>query len=257
MTMRTDYKAMQRYLLILLATLTLGACSTAPVKQGDEIIEPVFSPERILDPETVTLSDTISDPFQGFNRTMYRFNYHFDRYIFLPAVRGYQAVLPDFAERGVHNFFNNIRDITTLFNSILQVNGSKSLETTTRVLFNSTIGLLGFIDVASAMDIPRHREDFGQTLGYWGVGNGPFLVLPILGPSNVRDGVGLGVDMYVQTTLRDELDLETWQEWTWTGLNALDLRANTAFRYFETGSPMEYELVRLLYTTMRRMEIER
>lgn len=255
--MKTLNKTIYRYLLILIASLILGGCSTAPKQTGDTIIEPAFAPERVLDPEAVYLSGSISDPLQGVNRTMYRFNYHFDRYIFLPAVTAYQAILPDFAEKGVHNFFNNIRDISTLMNSILQFNGVKFSDTTARVLVNSTFGLLGLIDVASALNVPRHQEDFGQTLGYWGVGNGPFLVLPILGPSNLRDGVGLGVDWYVMGELRDELDLETWQEWTWTGLNALDLRANTAFRYYETGSPFEYELVRLLYTTKRQMDIEK
>ena len=253
--MKTDYNAMQRYLFILVAALMLGACSTAPVKKGDEVIEPSFSPERILDPSAVYLSDTISDPFQGFNRTMYRFNYHFDRYVFLPAVTGYQWITPDVMQAGIHNFFRNVDDIRTLMNSILQLDGTKTMNTFTRLFINTTTGLLGFFNVAD--DIPRINEDFGQTLGHWGVGNGPFLVLPILGPSNLRDTAGLGVDWYVNTALRDELDMETWQELTWTGLYALDLRANTAFRYFETGSPMEYELVRLLYTTARRMEIER
>ena len=125
------------------------------------------------------------------------------------------------------------------------------------MVWNSTLGLLGLIDVASGlMDIPRPNEDFGQTLGYWGLGSGPYLVLPILGPSSLRDGVGLGVDTFAMSTLRDEaLGMKTWEEWTWDILNGIDTRANTEFRYFETGSPFEYEMVRWLFTTKREVEI--
>jgi phospholipid-binding lipoprotein MlaA len=109
-----------------------------------------------------------------------------------------------------------------------------------------------------ASDIPRSDEDFGQTLGYWGAGTGPYLVLPILGPSNVRDGIGSGVDWLAYNEIRAlTTDMETWQEWTMDILKALDLRAHTAFRYYETGSPFEYEWVRLLYTTKRKLDIER
>jgi len=255
--MKTARTTIQGYLPVLMVILTLGACSTTPVQKGDQVVPPAFESGRVLDTGVVYLSDTISDPFQGFNRAMYRFNYGFDKYIFLPVVKGYQAILPGFAEQGVHNFFSNIRDITTVINSLLQFSATKTADTTTRVVVNSTVGLLGLFDVASALDMPRHQEDFGQTLGYWGVGNGPYLVLPILGPSNVRDGIGLGVDWYAHALMRNELGMEAWQELVWTGLNAVDLRANTAFRYYETGSPFEYELVRLLYTTKRRMDIEK
>ena len=130
------------------------------------------------------------------------------------------------------------------------------MNTTTRLAINSTVGLLGFLDIAN--DVPRSDEDFGQTLGYRGVGNGPFLVLPVLGPSNVRDGVGLGVDWLAYSEIRARTtDMETWQELTMDTIKALDLRAHTAFRYYETGSPFEYEWIRLLYTTKRKLDIER
>jgi phospholipid-binding lipoprotein MlaA len=219
---------------------------------------PAFSAERVLgeDVEYYLEEGVISDPLEGFNRAVYRFNYRFDKYIFLPAVAAYQAVTPDIVETGIHNFFRNIQDITTLINSILQLNFEKTMNTATRLAVNSTIGLGGFINVAS--DVPRSDEDFGQTLGHYGVGTGPFLMLPILGPSNVRDGIGLGVDWYALTEIRDRTtDLETWQEWTLSILRALDIRANTAFRYYETGSPFEYEWVRLLYTTKRKLDVER
>ncbi|MGB5199068.1 MAG: VacJ family lipoprotein, partial [Sedimenticolaceae bacterium] len=139
----------------------------------------------------------------------------------------------------------------------LQLSPQKSLETASRFVWNSTLGIFGFFDVASNwMEIPRHREDFGQTLGYWGVGSGPYLVLPILGPSSARDAVGLGVDWFVRAEIQDRAtDLETWQEYTLTGLNAVDTRANVPFRYFENGTPFEYNWVRLLSITKREMDI--
>jgi len=255
--MKITLKKSQPLALVLLAVLALGACSTAPIlPEGEEPVEPRFDADRVLIEGTTTASSDIWDPWEGFNRSMYRFNYRFDKYVFLPAVTGYQAITPDFMEKGIRNFFRNIQDITTLINSILQLSPEKTANTATRLVINSTIGLLGFIDVAH--DVPRSDEDFGQTLGRWHVGTGPFLVLPILGPSSVRDGTGTLVDRIVFSEIRDEaLELETWQEWTWDILSALNTRANTAFRYYETGSPFEYEWVRLLYTTKRQLDVER
>jgi phospholipid-binding lipoprotein MlaA len=255
--MKTAYTQLQRHCLLLLAVLALGACSTNPVQQGDELVESSFSADRLLGDDVTYLADEISDPWEGFNRSMYRFNYRFDKYVFMPVVNGYKAITPDFLEQGVHNFFLNMEDITTFINSILQLSPGKTFETTGRFLINTTVGLLGFIDVATRLDIPKHDEDFGQTLGRWGVGNGPFLVLPILGPSNVRDGIGIGVDWAIMTELRDELDMKDSEEWALTIMRAIDTRAHVAFRYYETGSPFEYEWVRQLYTTKRRMDIER
>ena len=255
--MKTTYKQLQRHLLLLVAALSLGACSTAPVMQGDEVIEPSFPADRVLDSDLTSLSDEISDPWEGFNRSMYRFNYRFDKYIFLPVVNGYKTITPDPLEQGIHNFFLNLEDITTFFNSILQLNATKTVQTTGRFVVNTTVGLLGFIDVASRLDMPKHDEDFGQTLGHWGVGNGPFLVLPLLGPSNVRDGVGLGVDWLVYTAVIDELGMKDSEELALSIMKAIDTRATTAFRYYETGTPFEYEWVKLLYTTKRNMDIEK
>ena len=194
-----------------LIMLTLAGCSTAPVQEGKPI-EPIYPAERVLG-EGVTYAGDVHDPWEGLNRAIYRFNYRFDKYLLLPVVNAYQAVTPDLAERGIHNFFNTIRDIRTFFNSILQASPRKSAETLGRIAANMSFGMFGFIDVATTMGLPRHDEDFGQTMGRWGVGSGPYLVLPILGPSSLRDGVGFGVDWYASTELRDwALDLETWQE---------------------------------------------
>ncbi len=255
--MKTTYKQLQRHLLLLTAVLSLGACSTAPMQQGDAVIEPSFSADRVLDDGITYHLDEIPDPWEGFNRSMYRFNYRFDKYVYLPVVNGYKTITPDFLEQGIHNFFLNLDDIVTFYNSILQLNGTKTVQTTGRFLVNTTVGLLGFIDVASKVGIPKHDEDFGQTLGYWGVGEGPYLVLPILGPSNVRDGVGLGVDFVAFTAVLDELDMKDSELWALGIMKGIDERAQVSFRYYETGTPFEYNWVKLLYTTKRKMDIEK
>ncbi|MEH6627390.1 MAG: VacJ family lipoprotein [Motiliproteus sp.] len=137
------------------------------------------------------------DPWEGFNRGIFSFNDALDRNILVPVTKGYRFVMPDVAEKGVHNFFENLGDISTFINSLLQGKVDDATQDLARVAFNSTFGLLGVIDVASPMGIDKHDEDFGQTLGYWGVDSGPYLVLPLLGPSNVRDGVSLIPDHYL------------------------------------------------------------
>ncbi len=249
-------RGVSRVLVAVLLLSVLAACSTAPKKVGEPIEEPAFPAERVLGKDVKYQSEAIWDPLEGLNRRIYRFNYYFDRYVFLPGVAAYQFVTPDFLEKGLHNFFNNLLDVTTLINSILQLNLEKTANTTGRLMLNTTYGLLGFIDIAH--EIPKSVEDFGQTLGYWGLGPGPYIVLPILGPSNLRDGIGYGVDVWVRNELRSRAtSMETYQEWIMDIMWALDTRAHVAFRYYETGSPFEYELVRMLYTTKRQLDIER
>lgn len=130
------------------------------------------------------------DPWEGFNRAMFSFNDTLDTYALKPLTQGYKAVMPDAAEKGVSNFFDNLADVGTLINNLLQGKVDNAVHDLARVSFNSTFGLAGFIDVATPMGIEKNNEDFGQTLGYWGVESGPYLVLPFFGPSSVRDGVG-------------------------------------------------------------------
>jgi phospholipid-binding lipoprotein MlaA len=112
--------------------------------------------------------------------------------------------------------------------------------------------------VASALDVPRPEEDFGQTLGRWGIGAGPYLVLPIVGPSSVRGAIGFGADFLMVTGIRDwAIDLKTWQSMTLTVLQSIDIRAHIPFRYYETGSAFEYDMVRWLYSTKRELDIEK
>lgn len=136
-------------------------------------------------PLAATASD--DDPWESFNRPVFRFNDTLDTYALKPVAKGYQAVTPQFLEDGVHNVFNNLGDVGNLANDLLQGKLHDAGVDTGRLIFNTTFGLLGFFDVASHMGLQRNDEDFGQTLGAWGVDSGPYLVIPFLGPSTVRD----------------------------------------------------------------------
>lgn len=210
------------------------------------------------DPKAIT---SVYDPLEPFNRSMYNFNARFDRYVFLPVVAGYEFVTPDIAQTGVSNFFNNLAEVKYLINNALQGKASSSGVTASRFVINSTVGVLGLWDPATKMGLFVREEDFGQTLGKWGVGNGPYLVLPFFGPSTLRDTGGLAFDYAVNQEI-DLLDLNDDANKDGTRialglLQAIDTRKNTKFRYYETGSPFEYSLVRYMYIQMRDVQIEK
>lgn len=155
-------------LLLLLASFALGGCASS--------------------------HHNPADPLEPFNRGVYKLNDTVDKAIIKPAAKGYDTVMPQPAKMMVANFFSNLNDVTVTINDLLQLKVKQAVSDGGRVLLNSTIGLLGFVDVATAVGLEKHNEDFGQTLGYWGVGSGPFLVIPVFGPSSFRDGVGLYAD---------------------------------------------------------------
>jgi phospholipid-binding lipoprotein MlaA len=135
-----------------------------------------------------------SDPLEPFNRAMFGFNEGVDRAVLKPVATVYRDVTPQPVRTGVTSFFGNISDVWAIVNNLLQGKGEFAADSLARVTTNTLWGLGGIFDVATELKIPKHSEDFGQTLGVWGVGSGPYLVLPLLGPSSVRDTAGLVVD---------------------------------------------------------------
>lgn len=156
----------------------------------------LFASAVFLSGCATTSGSNPDDPLEGFNRAMFDFNDGLDRVALKPAATAYQEVLPSFVQTGVNNFFGNIGDVWTMVNNFLQGKVEQGLSDVMRVTFNSTIGFGGLLDIASEAGIPKHKEDFGQTLGTWGVGSGPYVVLPLFGPSTVRDTAALPVDIY-------------------------------------------------------------
>lgn len=137
---------------------------------------------------------TNPDPWEGFNRKVFIFNETFDRYLLKPLAQGYQTVTPEWADRGIYNFFGNLSEPKVIVSGLLQGKFRQAGSDGLRFVLNSTVGILGFVDIASRLDLRKHNEDFGQTLGVWGLSSGPYLMLPLLGPSTVRDGIGLVPD---------------------------------------------------------------
>ena len=165
-----------------LAAAMLAAFALSTVATGAMAQEPSAAPN--------------SDPWESVNRRIYTFNDYADRYFLKPIAKGYDWITPQFLQDGIHNMFGNVGEIGNIANSLLHAKFSDTVNDSGRLLINSTIGVLGFFDVASRWGLEEHEEDFGQTLGYWGVGPGPFIVVPFLGPRSVRDGFGSIADAY-------------------------------------------------------------
>ena len=233
---------------VLLLVVYLAGCAPTPPLRSYE--EPPMHTLAEFDDEKIAHVD---DPWERFNRRMYTFNYTLDQYLFLPVVDAYEFVTPKFVRTGVSNFFKNIGEICTLYNSVLQLRGKKAATTTGRFLINSTIGLAGLFDPATSMGLKRQNEDFGQTLGHWGVDTGPYLVLPALGPATLRGAGGIAVDTSVHIPLIDEVDLDSQVELGMDTVKGVDKRHDQSFRYYQSGYPFEYSVVR--FVTRKKTEL--
>ncbi len=235
----------------LLFCLWITACATtsAPVPLGDaELTAQAYSGQfNFLD---------VYDPFESLNRRIYKFNAKFDQYVFLPAINAYRFITPKFFRAGVSNFFSNLNEVPVLANSILQIKPQSSLVTLGRFIINTTVGIGGLWNPATKLGLDKKNEDLGQTLGHYRVASGPYLVLPILGPSNLRDGAGMVGDrlfrgqvnpLYFDETASTHVALY--------GVESLNLRYLNPFRYGQFGSPFEYDLIRYFYTKQREFLI--
>ncbi|WP_122503616.1 MlaA family lipoprotein [Pseudomonas viridiflava] len=198
----------------------------------------------------------VYDPLESWNRRVYHFNYRFDEWVFLPVVNGYRYITPGFVRSGVSNFFSNLGDVPNLLNSLFQFKGQRSLETTGRLLLNTTIGVAGLWDPATMMGLPRQSEDFGQTLGFYGVPAGPYLVLPLFGPSNLRDTGGLVFDFAaeMQINFLNVADVSNDHPEIML-LRAIDRRYVTSFRYGQLNFSFNYAAAPEIYTESRKLQI--
>ncbi len=195
------------------------------------------------------------DPFESFNRSMFAFNEGVDKYALKPAAKGYNFIMPDILSKGVSNFFSNVDDIVVFANQLLQFKIAAAIATSARIVFNTTFGLLGLIDVASEMDLYKHNEDFGQTLAVWGVPRGPYLVLPFIGSMSVRDTAGLAVDwtyfdpIFRRQTLKASIATLT--------IKYIDIRAGLlrASNILDDTVPDKYAFVRDAWTLRREFLI--
>ena len=196
-----------------------------------------------------------NDPWEPFNRSVFEFNENLDAYLLKPVVTGYRFVLPEFMREGIYNFFSNYNDIYTALNNLLQGKPNDAFHDLMRVVVNTTFGLGGLIDMATPGGLEKHKEDFGQTFGVWGIPSGPYVVLPFFGPSSVRDTFGTVADLesdylfgYVKNIgVRNSV----------TGLRVV----NTRNTYYEAGDLLEgaaidkYSFMRDAYIQRRQYQI--
>lgn len=220
-------KPLQR-LLLLLAALTLAGCAHTP-------------------------PDDPSDPMEGWNRGVYKFNKVADKYVLRPVAKGYDTVTPAPVKTGIGNFFSNLFYPTVIVNDLLQLKLKQFGSDTLRFVFNTLVGLGGFVDVSTRAGLVAHDEDFGQTLGYWGVGPGWYLMLPFLGPSDNRDLVGKVGDWHTSPwTYADDAGVEEHWAWGAGALQAVHERSNLLGADAMLEQQMdEYAFVRSLYLQAR------
>lgn len=181
--------------------LTLALISGQPA-HGQNLQEPPV--------EGQDMPINTDDPYENWNRKVYAFNDAIDRWFLRPVASAYRTVTPDIVDRGVSNFFNNLTEIRNFSNSLLQLKGESAVVAFGRFTYNTVFGLGGIFDVATAFDLPERPEDFGQTLGHWGLGSGPYLMLPLLGPSTPRHFTGLASDGILLPSAWDAVDSPEW-----------------------------------------------
>lgn len=236
-----------KYLVIGFTFVGLMGCSSAVVKQDN--------PEQVVDIDTSQNLDQEEDlyvdpdPWERFNRSMYDFNSGLDKAILKPVAIGYKEVLPTPIQKGVSNFFSNLGEVGNIFNNMLQGKIDATVSSSWRFVINSTAGWFGIFDVASEMGLKKQKEDFGETLGYWGISSGPYLVLPLFGPSTLRDSTDLVVDLY--TPGAQEFFHLPWDEsLALDGLNLVETRASLlSLESLIIGD--EYDFVRDVYLQTR------
>ena len=243
--------------VIFSLVLTLSGCASAPQMVSLPEIPAMHSVDEIQD-EYLAQSQ---DPWVGFNKNMYKFNFYMDKYALLPVVSGYEFITPTFVQERISSFFSNLREVRNITNNMFQLKGKQTLKSLSRFVINSSVGIGGLFDPATGLGLETPQEDFGQTLGYWGADPGPYLILPLMGPSNVRDTSGFVVDTSIQMAIKFAIDPFSGIDNSWiidagmTTLEGIDKRHLTKFRYHDSGYPFEYEMLRYLYGKKREIEI--
>jgi phospholipid-binding lipoprotein MlaA len=207
--------------------------------------------------QTQNSLDAANDPFEKTNRAVFAFDQNLDQHLLLPIARGYVAIVPEPARNGIHNFLLNLDSPVTFANDLLQGSIDRASQTLGRFALNTTLGIGGLFDPATDFGVPYHDEDFGQTLGVYGVGEGPYLVLPFFGPDPPRDAAGQIVDIFLDPTTYIHLREHAWYSVGRSTLDVLDVRSRNldTLKGIERESLDYYASVRSLYRQRRQNDI--
>jgi len=234
-----------RALGAVLIVAALSACATKPPASN---------------PVALAAYEEANDPLEPMNRALFKVDQGLDKVLVRPVITGYRAVVPEGGRRALNNFSNNVRSPITFINDILQGEFNRAGTTLGRLVVNSTMGFFGFFDVGERLGMERHSEDFGQTLAVWGVGDGPFIYVPLFGPATMRDGVGFGVDAVFVDPIawysRGDGSIQ-WIQWANFGLAYLTLKDNIMDPLDELNkSSLDYyAALRSSYRQIRAKEI--
>ena len=228
-----------------LAAVATAAAHAATAEDSDHAVVPLTTADA---PSMYSY-----DPWEPMNRLIYRFNARFDEAIYLPVVYDY-GHLPAPIRSGVHNFFANLDEVKTIVNYVVQLKPAAGAHSLGRFVINSTLGIGGLFDVATKLKLESEPTGLSSTLSKWGLHPGPYLVLPLLGPSTLRDSIGLLGDFGVAYGINLFGLYRGDKTWAFGVVDAVDQRSNTTFRYYATGSPFEYETVRFLYVHRELIE---
>lgn len=237
----------------LLGAALIGSPAMAQIEEGAE----GTTYDEIAEAAVDTSSVAAVDPWEGFNRQSFKVYLFLDDNILVPSARAYRAVTPAKGRKGIRAFLSNAQSPVVFINDILQGEFKRAGETTGRFLINTTIGFLGFADPAARLGIPPHTEDFGQTLAVWGAPQGPFLMLPIFGPSSIRDGIGLGADIALDPFFHIDTDWAQQVRYTRFAVTAVARREPLIepLEEIEAKSLDYYASLRSFYLQSRRREI--
>ena len=228
-----------RLLVVTFLAFGIAACSTQPDRPPSD-------------------SSSNMDPLEPINRKVFAFNDFLDRNILKPTAEAYVEYVPKIIRTGVNNFFTNLFSVFTIVNQVLQLKLAEAANDTARFVINSTVGLLGFIDVATMLGLEQHDEDFGQTLGYWGVGEGAYIVLPLLGPSTLRDSTSFVVDYQYYDPYDPHSHYELFpgdSDWAARAINLVDIRAGLLALEGNLIEGDRYALIRDAFLQRRQFEI--
>lgn len=246
------HRAPRRIALSIIPWTPLWLCLVLAISPVSVLAQNVQPVDEASAQEMDQGATSEKDPYENWNRKVYRFNEVIDDWFLRPIASTYRKIMPSFASRGVTNFFNNLSEVSNLANSILQLKLESAVVATGRFTYNTVFGLGGLIDVATVFDLPERSEDFGQTLGYWGIGSGPYLMLPFLGPSSPRDFSGMLTDTVALPSLWDLA--EEREVYLGRALQLVDRRAALiAAEGFISGDP--YIFVRNAYLQRREFMI--
>jgi phospholipid-binding lipoprotein MlaA len=241
--------------ILILITLVFIGCSNVKVQEKSSIdkIEKINTTKNFklhLNNGRSNIMDAY-DPFEPMNRRIYYFNYQFDNWVALPVSNSYKFFLPQTIRTGVGNFFNNLYEPISAVNGILILDYKTTFTGIGRFFINTTVGIIGLFDVATHINIPGHKVTLNDTLSLYGIKDGPYLVLPFFGPSDLRNAGSLLTTFILRAPL-DPINIYSdsgslWQDYTIKGIEVVDTRSKVDFRYYSLGTPFEYEYVRLLY----------